>query len=92
MNPKPLNRKAELLLFFMENKNQIKSLSYLDIAKELHNNNVHRYRQWLEDEGINFNVTKVFTKNKYGTPIEFKRFKLKSGINDAKKVYERINK
>lgn len=88
----PKNRKSEVLLCFLENRNKTNPLSYLDIAQATGNNNVHKYRKWLEDEGIRFNEVKIKTKNKYGRPIEYKRFKLSSTLNDSKKIFERINK
>lgn len=86
---KPLNRKAELLLLFMETN---KMLSYLDISRELGNNNAHRRREDLEKVGIVFESVKVKTKNRFNNPIEFKKFKLKTKIREAKRIYKIVNK
>ena len=86
------NRKIEVLRFFMENKARLFNLSYLDVAKATGNNIVHRYRRWLEDDGIEFKEAVIETKNKYGRPIKYKTFKLKSSISFCKKLIEKINK
>lgn len=89
---RPKNRKAEVLLCFLENKNQKNGLSYLDIARSTGNNNVHKRKRELEIDGIWFNDITVETKNKYGRPIKFKRFKLSSTVNDSMKIFNLINK
>lgn len=87
---KPKNRTAELLAYFIENRNVF--MSYNDISFALYNNNVHRYRDFLEDLDIEFIKQKISTKNRFGRQIEYKQFMLRTPISKAKKIYEMINK
>ena len=84
------NRKAELLLLFIQSRG--KFLSYLEIAMELGNNNTHRYRSWLEKEGVKFNQIKIKTKNRFNNEIEYKKFQLGTKIGNAKIIFRKINK
>jgi len=86
---KPLNRKAEVLRCIIETKK--KGFTYLQLSKELGNNNIHKYRLWLQEDGLQLTSFVVHTTNRFGREIKYKRFTMKSTRQEALKIYNRIN-
>lgn len=85
----PKNRKAEVLHFFINNRKKL--ISYNFIADKIYNNNVHRYRCWLEQDGINFTVMNIVKVSKFMRPIKYKKFKLKTCLKKSLEIYNKIN-
>lgn len=85
----PTNRRAEVLNIMINSE----WFNYYDLAKQLNNLNVHRTRDFLEEEhGIKFQSRFKPFKNRFGRLSRMKEFKLVTTVQKSISVYNKINK